>query len=148
MGLIGTTLRIVGQLLPILDTYSEATIGPEGGTLAIAGGHSLYFPPGALPDTLTVSAVRDPLKILVDFAPHGLVFPDSAQPQLTYSYEGGILLGLLSPLLGGLIDPSDLLVVYLNGRLVADILPTTVDEDAKVATANLSHFSTYALATD
>jgi hypothetical protein len=139
-GLIGGTLRLVGQLLPILDTVAEETIGPEGGTLEIAGGHSLYFPAGALDDTITISAVRDPLKILVDFGPSGLVFPDSARPTLTYDYSG---MGLL-----GLLNPSGLTIVYLEGASVAEVLPTVVDREAKVARAEISHFSTYALATD
>lgn len=139
-GLIGGTLRIVGQLLPVLDTTTKETIGPEGGTLEIAGGHSLYFPPGALQDSITITAVRDPLRILVDFGPDGLVFPDSAQPVLTYSYG--------NRLIGGLLSPANLAIVYLEGRRIGEVLPTTIDRDAKVATAQLRHFSTYALATD
>ena len=139
-GLIGSTLRLVGQLLPILDTVSEEAIGPEGGTLEIAGGHSLYFPAGALDDTITISAVRDPLKILVDFGPEGLVFPDSAKPVLTYSYANTGLLGLLNP--GGFA------IVYLDGLFVEQVLPSEVDTQAKVVRAEISHFSTYALATD
>ena len=80
--LLGGTLRIVSRLLPLFDTTSEATIGPEGGTLSIAGGHSLHFPAGALDDSVTISAVTDALKIMVDLGPEGLVFPDSAQPTL------------------------------------------------------------------
>jgi hypothetical protein len=140
MGLLGGTLRLVGQLLPILDTVSEETIGPEGGTLEIAGGHSIYFPPGALTDSTTISAVRHPLKILVDFGPEGLVFPDSARPTLTYSYDG---LGLL-----GLLDPGGLVIVYLDGGAIAEVLPSVVDPQARVVQAELTHFSTYALATD
>jgi hypothetical protein len=139
-GLIGSTLRLVGQLLPILDTVSEETIGPEGGTLEIAGGHSVYFPAGALDDTITISAVRDPLRILVDFGPEGLVFPDSAKPVLTYSYASTGLLGLLNP--GGFE------IVYLDGLLVEEVLFSQIDTQAKVVRAELSHFSTYALATD
>lgn len=139
-GLIGGTLQLVGQLLPILDTVSEETIGPEGGTLEIAGGHSLHFPAGALEDTITVTAVRDPLKILVDFGPEGLVFPDSARPVLTYSYSGTGLLGL--------VNPGGLAIVYLDGGSIAEVLPSDVDTQAQVVRAELSHFSTYALATD
>jgi hypothetical protein len=139
-GLIGGTLRLVGQILPIFDTVSEETIGPEGGTLEIAGGHSLYFPAGALEDTITIHAVRDPLKILVEFGPEGLVFPDSAKPTLSYSYSETGLLGLLNP--GGFT------IVYLDGGSIAEVLPSVVDPARKVVRAELSHFSTYALATD
>lgn len=139
-GLLGGTLRIVGQLIPILDTVSEEVIGPEGGTLEIAGGHSIHFPAGALSDSLTITAVRDPLKILVNFGPEGLVFPDSARPTLSYKYGSTGLLGLL--------NPTKLVIVYLEGGAVAERLPTVVDAQAGVARAELTHFSTYALATD
>lgn len=138
--LLGGTLRLVGQLLPVLDTTAEETIGPEGGTLYIDGGHSLHFPAGALAQPTTISAVRDPLKVVVDFGPEGLVFPDSAQPVLTYSYANTGLLGLFGA--------SGLTIVYLEGGLLAEVLPSAVDTDAKVVQAELSHFSTYALATD
>lgn len=138
--LLGGTLRLVGQLLPVLDTYEEKTIGPEGGTLYIAGGHSLHFPAGALAEPTTISAARDPLRILVDFGPEGLVFPDSARPTLTYSYANTGLLGLLGS--------PDLAIVYLSGGLLPEVLPSHVDRNAKVVRAELSHFSTYALATD
>lgn len=139
-GLIGGTLRLVGQLLPVLDTSEQQTIGPEGGTLYIAGGHSLHFPAGAVSEPTTITAVRDPLKILVDFGPEGLVFPDSARPTLTYSYGSAGLLGLLRP--------QDLTIVYLQGNLLAEVLPSSVDPVTRVVRTELEHFSTYALATD
>lgn len=138
--LLGGSLQLVGQLLPVLDTSSERTIGPEGGTLYIAGGHSLHFPAGALQAPTTIHAVRDPLLIVVDFGPEGLVFPDSARPTLTYSYANT---GLFS-----LLGASGLTIVYLDGGLLPEVLPSAVDTGAKVVRAELSHFSTYALATD
>lgn len=138
--LIGGALRIVEQQLPVLDGVTEKTIGPDGGTLEIDGGHSIHFPAGALRESTTIRAVRDPLRVLVDFGPHGLVFPDSAQPVLTYSYGKGLI--------GGLLSPARLSIVYLEGGRIGEVLPTTVDRSAKVVSARLRHFSTYALATD
>lgn len=138
--ILGGTLSLVGQLLPILDTVSTETIGPDGGTLEIEGGHSLHFPAGALSEPTAITAVRDPLKVLVNFGPEGLVFPDSARPTLTYSYRGTGLLSLLSP--------GDMVIVYLDGATLSEVLPTEVDRWARVVRAELSHFSTYALATD
>lgn len=137
--LLGGTLRIVSRLLPIFDTTSQATIGPEGGTLSIPGGHSLHFPAGALDDSVTISAVTDPLKIMVDLGPEGLVFPDSAQPRLSLSY-GSALLGFLSP--------SDLVVVYVEEGVAVEVLPSVLDAQEKTVSADLEHFSTYVLATD
>ena len=139
-GLLGGTFSLVGELLPILNTVSEESIGPAGGTLEIAGGHTLHFPAGALQDSMTIRAVRDPLHIVVDLGPEGLVFPDSARPTLTFKYQGGGLLGLL--------NPADFVVLYLDQGVVLDVLPTVVDRQARTATAELEHFSTYAFATD
>ncbi|HEX6927162.1 MAG TPA: hypothetical protein VF167_17185 [Longimicrobiaceae bacterium] len=138
--LIGGVLRLVGETLPVLNTVSSATIGPEGGTLNIAGGHSLYFPAGALAQPTTIVAVRDPLQLVVNFSPEGLVFPDSARPVLSFDYSTAGLLTQLNAL--------NLNVVYLDGFQLLDVLPTTVDTQEKVVQAQLEHFSTYALATD
>jgi hypothetical protein len=137
--LLGGTLRIVSRLLPLFDTTSEATIGPEGGTLSIAGGHSLHFPAGALDDSVTISAVTDALKIMVDLGPEGLVFPDSAQPTLSLSYGSGLL---------GFLSPSDLVIVYVDDGLAVEVLPSVLDTQQKTVRAELEHFSTYVLATD
>ena len=137
--LLGGTLRIVSRLLPIFDTASEATIGPEGGTLSIPGGHSLRFPAGALDDSVTISAVVDPLKIMVDLGPEGLVFPDSARPTLSLSYGSGLL---------GWLSPADLVIVYVDEGVAVEVLPSVLDTQAETVSADLEHFSTYVLATD
>lgn len=137
---IGGVLRLVGETLPVLNTVTSATIGPEGGTLSIAGGHSLYFPPGALAQPTTIVAARDPLQLVVNFAPEGIVFPDSARPTLTFDYSHAGLLTQLNAL--------HLNVVYLDGFQLLDVLPSTVDTQDKEVRAQLEHFSTYALATD
>lgn len=139
-GLLDNGLRVVNGILPIFNTVADQTIGPEGGTLLIAGGHTLHFPAGALADSTRITAVRDPLKIMVRFGPEGIVFPDSARPTLSYRYP---TLGFL-----GIVNPSRLTIVYLLGGKVGEVLPTEVDVTAGRVRAELSHFSTYALATD
>jgi hypothetical protein len=137
--LLGGTLRIVGRMLPLSNTASEATIGPEGGTLSIPGGHSLHFPAGALDDSVTISAVVDPVKVMVDFGPEGLVFPDSAQPTLSLSYGSGLL---------GVLNPSSLVIVYVDEGVAVEVLPSVPDTQGNSVRAELEHFSTYVLATD
>jgi hypothetical protein len=66
------------------------------------------------------------------------VFPDSAQPILSFDYDGSAAEGSGPPV-----------IVYLdsNGWL-SEVLPTSTDTTANVARARIAHFSTYALATD
>lgn len=134
------SLQLVASSSQLQSTVSTATIGPAGGTLNIAGGHSLYFPAGALAEPTTITAVSEPGVVSVDFAPHGLVFPANARPTLTYSYVNS---GFLT-----LIDPYSLSIVYVEDGQVVDVLPTTPDTAQGVVRAQLEHFSTYALATD
>lgn len=136
----GSDLRLVAQLLPATQTTSQRIIGPEGGTLHIEGGHALHFPAGALAEPTSITAVRDPLRLMIHFGPSGLTFPDDARPTLIYNSRSGGLPPLL--------DPHHLSIVYLDGLRLLEVLPTTFDEQSGVIQANLKHFSTYALATD
>lgn len=136
----GSDLRLVAQLLPVTQTTSQRLIGPEGGTLHIAGGHALHFPAGAVAEPTSITAVRDPLRLMIHFGPSGLTFPDDARPTLVYHTRSG---GLPPHL-----DPHNLDIVYLDGLRLLEVLPTTFDEQTGVIQADLKHFSTYALATD
>jgi len=138
--ILGSDLRLVNQLLPAEQTFSQRVIGLAGGTLHIEGGHALRFPPGALAKPTAISAVRDPVRLMIHFGPSGLTFPDDARPTLVYdSRTGG-----LPPHL----DPGNLSIVYLDGLRLLEVLPTRYDAQSGVVQANLKHFSTYALATD
>lgn len=122
-------------------TVVESTIGPEGGVLEIAGGHSLHFPVGALLVPTTIRAEVVDGRVGVFFGPHGLVFPDAARPTLTLSYAGAE--GITDA------DAADLLVVYLDAEgQVQEILQTEADTLADVVRTRIGHFSTYVLATD
>jgi hypothetical protein len=133
-------ISIVLDPLRLLDPSTEATIGPEGGRLEIAGGHWIDFPSGALAETTSLTAVHQPLRLAVEFGPHGLTFPDEALPTLNFRLGGLLLPGIAA---------QNLFIVYLDdqGNLV-EILPTELDLGAGVVRAPLRHFSTYALATD
>lgn len=136
-----TTLELVVRLEPIADQVAEASIGPDGGTLSLPGGHSLEFPAGALAQLTLIQAVSDGSVVKVDFGPDGLVFPDSALPLITFSYADGT--GLTDA------DAADLRVVYVGeSGAVEEVLQTEADTTADVVRARVRHFSTYAIATN
>jgi hypothetical protein len=135
---IGDGFYLVPLLTTTAQTLLSQVIGPAGGVLQISGGHSITFPAGALPANTTITAVRDGGDLKISLGPEGLVFPDSAQPILSFDYDGSAAEGSGSPV-----------IVYLdsNGWL-SEVLPTSTDTTANVARARIAHFSTYALATD
>ena len=111
------------------------TIGPEGGTLAISGGHSLYFPAGALSGPTEITAQPGRVFVEVEFGPHGLQFPAGHEPVLTLSYNGAV----------NVQDPSSLVIAYMQGGRVTEVLTGQVDYEAKSVSAGISHFSRYAM---
>lgn len=127
--------QLVRQPIPPTTLLAQRHIGPAGGKLHIPGGHTLEFPAGALSTTTLITASRDPHSISVDFGPEGIVFPSSARPTLTYNYGGAS------------VSPGTLRIIYIDGSYTEE-LNTTVNTSARTVSANLQHFSTYALATD
>lgn len=135
--LLGRLLEPTGLLScsPVPVTAASATIGRDGGVLAI-GPHKLVIPRNALSETLTITArtVPGPVRA-VEFEPHGLEFRHSAS--LTLSYSGCNTLGLLLPKR----------IAYVSSAF--DILEYLVSLDdlmAKRVTGRLKHFSQYAVA--
>lgn len=135
----GDAPQLVRQPIPLSTLLAQKEIGPAGGTLHIPGGHTLEFPAGALTSPALITASRDPNSISVDFGPEGLVFPESARPTLTYQYG--------STVLPAWVTPGELRIVYIDGSYFEE-LNTTVDTSGRTVSADLHHFSTYALATD
>lgn len=132
---IGDGLFLVQLLTSTTSSVLAQVVGPEGAVIQIAGGHSITFPAGALPDSVTITAVRDDDDLMVRFEPEGLVFPDSARPVLTFDYSGS--------------ETESAVIVYLSDSgWLREVLPTQIDPNTHVARAELRHFSTYALATD
>ena len=116
------------------DSVTE-TIGAEGGTLAV-GGHVLTVPPGALDSAVSITAVA-PSDTLnhVRFQPEGLTFQHPAS--LTLSYANCNLLGSLAPKR----------MAYTTETFeILEFLPSLDDLLAQTVTANLQHFSEYAVA--
>jgi hypothetical protein len=125
----------------------SAWIGIKGGKINCSG-HILTVPAGAvkLPTLFTMTLVTDGyIKVdlratvtdllgrVVDVGSLGFKQPVS----LTLTYKR-------SP---DNLDPSRLLIVYLNGTLLEPV-PSKVDPKSETVTATLSHFSKYAMATN
>jgi len=128
----------IGALLSCTPMPAESTtqvIGPEGGTLRV-GPHRLLVPAGALDTAVTITAVApsDTVNRIV-FAPHGL---ELAQPaRLIMSYANcGVVQWLL---------PKR--IAYTTDQLVIlDLLASLDNPLARRVSADLDHFSTYAVA--
>ena len=110
-------------------------IGPYGGRIVV-GNHELTVPPGALSQTVKITATRLSASVAqVDFQPHGLRFAKPAALRLTYDHCT--------------VSPKNVQsVVYVNDGM--DILeaPRSIDDQkADQVTAWINHFSGYAVAT-
>jgi len=111
-----------------------AIIGPKGGSLRV-GDHELVVPAGALEEETLITA-EAPTSSLVDvqLQPHGLQFQKPAK--LTLSYERCV-----RPTI------TDFLVVYLGqGNQLLETPPSVDDKSGKDVTADIDHFSRYAVA--
>lgn len=135
---IGNGLYLVPLATQAPATSFSQLVGPAGGVLEISGGHSLTFPPGALAAGTLITAGLDGDELKLSFGPEGLEFPDSARPTLTFDYGAAA-----TARDGGAV------IVYLDdGGALGKVLKTRTDPERKMASAQVSHFSTYALATD
>ena len=115
-------------------TYSASqVVGEMGGTINI-GPHRIDIPRGALSRAVTISAVAPAGdRMLVDFQPHGLEFSKPVELKLNY--------------VGCATNPASLQVVYLNDAArMLEYLPTQVHATGGKVSAQLRHFSKYALA--
>jgi hypothetical protein len=137
-GLLGTG---VGSSLltctPLPPAHAEARIGPAGGTLRV-GPHTFVVPAGALSDTVTITAdVASESVNSVRFGPEGLRFAQGHPARLTLSYANCSLLGQLMPKR----------VAYTDGQLgILELLPSVDELLASRVSANIAHFSRYAVA--
>lgn len=117
--------------------YDSVTqvVGPDGGTIRV-GAHTLAIPPGALADSIAITAVAPTDSVRrVTFQPEGLQFARPAQ--LTLSSSNCDLLGSLVPKR----------IAYVSGTLTfLDLLPSVDDFLQQSVTGQLRHFSDYAIA--
>lgn len=132
--------------LPVPDLSLSSIIGTGGGQISLLG-HSLQVPAGAVAVptifTMTVltngyvevdlTAVVSSLLGSVDVGEKGFNKPVTLT--LTYARSPDTL------------DPSKLLIVYVDGKKL-EPLASTVNRATKTVSAQLSHFSKYAMATD
>jgi hypothetical protein len=142
--LLGGLLQPVDGLLqklglltcrPLPTVWAQQTIGPLGGVIKI-GPHSLLVPPGALGNSVTISAVAPSGKVnAVQFEPAGLQFKHPAL--LTMSYSNCNILGSILPKHIAYTDDNLNILSYLLG---IDNLFT------QKVTGQLNHFSEYAMA--
>jgi hypothetical protein len=110
------------------------TIGSGGGTIYF-GRHSLYVPPGALKEPVSITAtVKGGSEVKVNFEPHGLRFERSAVLTLSYAHCP------TRPVQPKLVYVSDLLSILERSRVNLD------DEYGRRVIGKLDHFSGYATA--
>ena len=135
-GILGGLLRPTGLLRcePLPEARATRTIGPEGGVIQV-GPHSLWIPPGALKEQVTISAYAPSDDVnAIQFSPSGLEFEQSAW--LTMSYANCNLLGRLLPKR----------IAYTTNLL--DILYYILSIDnlfSKQVYGKVDHFSKYAV---
>lgn len=133
----------------ILDLEVSKLIGPDGGSLSLAG-HSIDVPAGAVDGvtlfTLTLltngyvevelSAVLNGLLGgLLDVGEEGFG-EETVALTLTYAWATNVE------------DPGDLVILRMLEDGKVEPLATTVDETGKTVTAELEHFSRYCMASN
>ena len=132
----------------IADFDASQLIGPEGGALHLAG-HRIEVPAGAVSDltlfTITVvtngyvevelTAVLSGLLGVLDVGESG--FGDkTVKLTLTYAWAESVS------------DPSKLVILRMHEDGTAEALPTTLNATGKTVSAELDHFSRYAMASN
>jgi hypothetical protein len=137
-GLLGTgLLKGLLSCSPLPQSSASAVIGSQGGTITM-GPHSIYFPPGAVGRSVTITAevVSDSVNS-VRLLPEGLKFASGRPAILTLSYSNCTLLGSLIPKK----------IVYTDEGLdILQILTSFDNIFTRKVTSPLDHFSRYAVA--
>ena len=116
------------------DSVTE-TFDRKGGTLEV-GPHSLWIPPQALSESVSITAVAPSDTVnLVRFQPEGLIFAKPAE--LTMSYHNC-----------GTRGPADKIrIAYVTDSLViVEYLRPADDHERRKVSGLLDHFSGYAVA--
>lgn len=136
-GLTSTVSTTLFACAPQPYAADTAVVGPAGGTLVI-GPHRLAIPAGALSRTVTIigEAPVDTV-VSVRFQPEGLTFDPSHLPRLTLDYSHCTLVSNLVPKQ----------IVYTTDALsILNLLPSIDDLLHRQVSANIKHFSRYAVA--
>lgn len=111
---------------------TSAVIGPEGGTLQI-GIAKVYFPAGAVAQPTRISMQADLTSLGVIMQPHGIVFPENAQPVLTLDVSSVVLSAFRNTAIAYIDE---------NGQ-ISEILPTELLGSSGKARTTLPHFSKF-----
>ncbi len=134
-GLIG---GVVDELLACRvdeSATSTAVIGPDGGTIRV-GRHSLYVPPGALTESVEITATAPAGdRVELQLLPHGLQFERRTALRMSYA-ECGAVRGLL------------LRIAYVDDdrRTILEVLPSIPNLLRREVYGTTDHFSSYMLA--
>ena len=146
---VDTTVTTLQRAVPLLaDVSASATIGPDGGTIAIPeAGFRLDVPKNALsqPTTITVTAVAGST-VAYEFEPAGTTFAK----RLVVSQD--LSLTTILPVVTG----TQFTGAYFLSRdeilgttaTVHELEPTSVDLTTLTARFTIGHFSGYLLGTD
>lgn len=122
----------VATCKPQKEDEHSARVGPKGGSLSV-GTNRLVIPAGALATEVEITAHAPPSNAAeLEFSPAGLQFAKPAQ--LTMSYAK-----CYTPFFG-------VTVAYLQADMVTEVEPSRVDLLRRTVTAQIRHFSSYAVA--
>jgi hypothetical protein len=137
--LLGIPTSLVRGLLSCNVTTTsvapEQTVGPAGGIVRV-GPHSLYIPPGALFENVTISATAPAGDVVaVEFQPEGLRFARPTMLRMSYR-DCGLVNGLF------------LRIVYVgDDRSILEVLPLLGNDlFRREVGGKLTHFSSYVIA--
>lgn len=124
----------LAKCLPLASQKSNAQIGSEGGTVS-AGSYTLTIPAGSLdrPVRITIEQVSETVNS-VRFGPEGLTFAKPATLRMSYSNCEA------NP------DGATSRIVYVDEALTVLETPPSVDDRNGTVTAEIGHFSRYAVA--
>lgn len=135
----GSNIRLLGTSLltctPLTPDSATQAIGPDGGTIQV-GPHTFTVPAGALDTTVSITAVvpADTVNRIV-FEPSGLVFNQPASLTMSYANCQPSLLPL--PRVIAHVD---------DGLNILDLLKSVGNPPSQTVTAQVPHFSDYAVA--
>jgi hypothetical protein len=114
------------------EAWATAQIGSRGGRVSV-GGSTLTVPPGALQTTVAITAHALPTtSASIQLLPEGLQFAVPASLSIPYAKCETPLFGVG--------------VVYVQADTVTEVEPSTNHPILKFVTAQIRHFSSYAVA--
>lgn len=132
--------------LPVPDLSTSSIIGVSGGQISLLG-HTLQVPAGAVtvPTIFTMTVLTNGyIEVELTAMVSSLLGTVSVGEK---GFKKPVTLTLTYARSPDKLDPSKLLIVYVNGSKL-EPLPSSVNTVTKTVSAQLSHFSKYAMATD